>query len=190
MSIKYQRGVNLIEILVTIAITTVGLLGISSLQMQSNRATQDSGNKSQAIWIIEDLANRMGANSKALEFYATNGNYSCPVSAPTRCADYNDGSSQKTVTACTAENVARFDLWDAVCTQNHSANSIAIRKSAADFISNPVLNITVNDTNISAVISLTWDVRTSGSDQAGNTVYLNNDSVTNQTATLRREVRL
>lgn len=190
MSIKYQHGVNLIEILVTIAITTVGLLGISSLQMQSNRATQDSGNKSQAIWIIEDLANRMGANSRAIASYATSGNYSCPSSAPKRCADYHNGSSHQDVSSCTSAEVATFDLWDAVCTQNHSANSIAIRKSAADFISNPVLNITVDSTNMAAVISLTWDVRTSGQNQSGQTVYLNNDAVTSQTATLRREVRL
>lgn len=190
MSITYQRGVNLIEILVTIAITTVGLLGISSLQMQSNRATQDSGNKSQAIWIIEDLANRMGANSKALTSYATNGNYVCPTVAPTRCADYHDGASKKTIAACSSDNVAKFDLWDAVCTQNHTINGIAIRKSAANFISNPVLNISVNNSEMSAVISLTWDVRTSGTDQSGNTVYLNTDSITAQTATLKREVRL
>src|SRR5690554_1070475 len=66
-----HKGFSMIEVLVTIFITVIGLLGISSLQLQSNRAVQDSGNKSQAIWILKDLSNRINANSSALSDYAT-----------------------------------------------------------------------------------------------------------------------
>jgi len=178
-----HKGFSMIEVLVTIFITVIGLLGISSLQLQSNRAVQDSGNKSQAIWILKDLSNRINANSSALSDYATN-SYSCG-STPKMCEDYNNGSSKVAAASCSASEVAAFDLWDTVCTRGYTNQGNKIRSSHGDFISNPVLKITVDNTNSSAVLSLTWDVRTSSSDS-----YLFGSSNTNRTETLVREIQL
>lgn len=191
MSQIKQRGFNMVEVLVTISITTVGLLGISSLQLQSNRATQDSGNRSQAVWILEDLADRMNINRTALADYNTNGNYACPAAAPTICADYHDGNSRTAVAAnCSAQQIAAFDLWDLVCSKNYAVNGTAMRASSADFISNPVLNVQVNADQQSATLRLTWDTRTSGTDDNGNALYIIDENNERRTATLVREVQL
>src|SRR5690606_31548768 len=110
MSAIKQRGCNMVEVLVTISITTVGLLGISSLQLQSNRAAQDSGNRSQAVWILEDLADRMNINRTAFADYNTNGNYACPTAEPTICADYHDGFSRTAAANCSAQQIATSNL--------------------------------------------------------------------------------
>ena len=180
----------MVEVLVTLGITTVGLLGISSLQLQSNRAAQDSGNRSQAVWVLEDLADRMNINAAGLADYDTGGNYSCPASAPTICADYHDGSSRTAVAACSAQEIAAFDLWDLVCRKEYTTNGTAIRASSADFISNPVLNIQVDAAERSANLRLTWDTRTSGTDDNGNTLYIIDESSERRTATIIREVQL
>lgn len=190
MSQIKQRGFNMVEVLVTISITTVGLLGISSLQLQSNRATQDSGNRSQAVWMLEDLADRMNINASGLNYYATNGNYACPAAAPTICADYHDGNSRTEAANCSAQQIATFDLWDLVCQKNYVTNGTDVRSSSADFISNPVLNIQVNAEQRSAALRLTWDTRTSGTDANGNTVYIIDENNERRTATLVREVQL
>lgn len=184
-----QSGITMIEVMVTLAITTTGLLGISALQLQSNRAVQDSGNRSQAVWMLEDMASRINANSAALANYSTNGVYACG-NVPTRCADYDEKGSKKDAAICTTTQVAAFDLWDIACTKGNSFNGNTVRQSYADFISNPRLSITVNAANKQATLSLTWDVRTSGKDAGGNTLYFANESTTDRTATITRQVQL
>ena len=48
-SISRQYGIGLIEVLVTVVITTIGLLGLSAMQMQSIRSVSDTGNRTHAI---------------------------------------------------------------------------------------------------------------------------------------------
>src|SRR5690554_177787 len=180
-----HSGFSMIEVLVTIFITVIGLLGISSLQLQSSRAVQDSGNKSQAVWILKDLSNRMNANSAALSDYATS-EYSCGTgTAPKMCEDYNNGSNKVDAANCSAKEVAEFDLWDTVCPRGFGNEENKIRTSHADFISNPVLSVTVDNANNAATLTLTWDVRTSSSDS-----YLIDISNTKRTDSLVREIQL
>lgn len=193
MSLKNQ-GITLIEVMVTLAITTTGLLGISALQLQSNRANQDSGNRSQAVWMLEDLANRINANSTSWQNYDTSGIYSCPSSPPPRCADHYSAGSKTIATACTSTQVAAFDLWDVACPHNETISvngkTVKIRQSYADFISNPKLSVTTSAINNQATISLTWDARTSGTDGNGNTQFIIDESSSNRSVTLTRQVQL
>lgn len=59
-----QRGVTLIEILVTVVIVSVGLLGIAALQLTSLRNSFDSNSRSKATWFAHDIADRMRANAR------------------------------------------------------------------------------------------------------------------------------
>jgi len=56
---KMQAGINLVEVMVALIITTTGLLGLSTLQLKSMRAAEDAGQRSHAIWMTNDLVNRM-----------------------------------------------------------------------------------------------------------------------------------
>ncbi|WP_430461670.1 type IV pilus modification PilV family protein [Thalassolituus sp. LLYu03] len=189
---RAHSGFTMIEVLVTIAITVVGLLGISTLQLQSNRAMLDSGNRSQAIWMLEDLAYRMNANSKAIANYDTGGTLTLDdCQKPDKmCADYYNGG-KISADICTGDEVAAFDVWDLLCKKNFAIDAIEIRESYADFIANPRLTIVTDEPNKRAQITVQWDVRTTSSDESGNKLYfLEDNDKTQRTDSVSREVQL
>lgn len=57
-----QHGMTLVEVLVTMVIISVGLLGVAALQMTSLKGTQESYVRSQAAMLAADLLDRMRAN--------------------------------------------------------------------------------------------------------------------------------
>lgn len=65
-----QTGFSLIEILVTIGILIVGLLGLAALQTQSTIAQMEAYQRSQALVLVKDLADRMSANKVNARSYA------------------------------------------------------------------------------------------------------------------------
>lgn len=169
----HQRGVNLVEVLVTIAITSIGLLGLNALQLQANRSTQDSGNRSQAVWMLEDMANRIRANNIALPAYDTGGNpVSCANAPSSVCASYHTGNARVNANAaCNNNDLAQWDLWEVACGVGANVNSSAVTRShSVDFIANPELTVDVNAAN-QVTLTLSWDVRSGGVDSDNNTVY-------------------
>lgn len=84
---KVQWGFSLMEVLVTITITAVALLGAAGLQLRALQTGQSSQARSQAVLLASDIAERIEANKKA----ATDGNYR-----------FASGSSLGTVTDCAA----------------------------------------------------------------------------------------
>ncbi|QEY59453.1 type IV pilus modification protein PilV [Pseudomonas sp. C27(2019)] len=63
---KNSRGFSLIEVLVTIVLTTVGILGMVALQSRSIQYTQDSVNRNTAIALTNELVEIMRANRDEL----------------------------------------------------------------------------------------------------------------------------
>jgi len=63
---KHQRGIALIESLVAIVITALGILGILGVQMRTLSDTSTTVRRAQAIRLIEDLGERMKVNPNAL----------------------------------------------------------------------------------------------------------------------------
>ena len=59
---KYERGMTLVEVLVSLVIISVGLLGIAALQITTLRANQDAYVRSQASAVAADILDRMRAN--------------------------------------------------------------------------------------------------------------------------------
>jgi type IV pilus assembly protein PilV len=57
-----QHGMTLIEVLVTLVIISVGLLGVAALQLTSLKSNQESYVRSQAAMLAADLLDRMRAN--------------------------------------------------------------------------------------------------------------------------------
>ena len=56
------KGVTLIEVLVAIVITSIGILGFASLQFLGLNSNQSAYYRSQASFIASDLSERMRAN--------------------------------------------------------------------------------------------------------------------------------
>ena len=63
---KHQRGIALIESLVAIVITALGILGILGVQMRTLADTSTTVRRAQAIRLIEDLGERMRTNPNAM----------------------------------------------------------------------------------------------------------------------------
>lgn len=57
-----QRGATLVEVLVTMVILMVGLLGLIGVMIQSQRAQVESYQRVQAMLLVQDMASRITAN--------------------------------------------------------------------------------------------------------------------------------
>jgi type IV pilus assembly protein PilV len=67
-----QHGVSLIEVLVTVVITSLGLLGLAGLQAQGLRASQGSLYRAQAAQFAIDMVDRMRADASQASVGAYN----------------------------------------------------------------------------------------------------------------------
>ena len=63
---RRQRGISLIESLIAIVVTALGILGILGVQMRTLSDTSTTVRRAQAIRLIEDLGERMRVNPNAL----------------------------------------------------------------------------------------------------------------------------
>jgi type IV pilus assembly protein PilV len=69
---RHQSGFTMIEVLVTIAILVVGLLGLAAMQTLSTIAELEAYQRSQALIIVRDLADRMMGNKANINSYVGN----------------------------------------------------------------------------------------------------------------------
>ena len=100
-NLRAQAGFSMIEILVTLAIISLALLGTAGLQAYSMKLNQGGQFRTQAVFLAADLAERMEANKVA----AVAGSYVLATSGAanalsTACAD----------AACGAVALAAYDL--------------------------------------------------------------------------------
>lgn len=111
-----NKGLSLIEVLVTVVITSIGLMGLVSLQMQAVRATNDSGNRSQAVWIWNDIANRIRANKESSASYVDANPVDCDSAPSAICSSFHNGTSVRVPPAsCTGQQLAAWDRYEVAC---------------------------------------------------------------------------
>ena len=112
-------GFSLIEILVALVLLTLGLLGLSALQASAMKVSFDSGQRSQATWVVGELVERMRANvdGQASGYTAAAANADLCENGPAKmCADHYDGENEADATAdCSANELAEFDIWELTC---------------------------------------------------------------------------
>lgn len=68
-----QAGVGMIEILVTVFILAIGLLGIAGVQFMSKRANFEATQRTTATLLANDILERMRANTTVLFDYVSEG---------------------------------------------------------------------------------------------------------------------
>ena len=100
-----QSGFSLVEVLVTLIVTSVALLSSATLQLQSKRSMFDSAQRTTASHLANDFFGRMRANPTELATYIPagtigNGTLAAPAN---NCLD--------PVVVCTDTQLAIFDLW-------------------------------------------------------------------------------
>ena len=140
-----NAGSTMIEVLVSVVVVAIGLLGMASLQLNSVKTSFDSAGQSQASWLAQEMAERIRSNkSDAAEFYidAAANNASCGMSPSVYCGLVHGVSS---VDSCTPEQRAVFDVWDVFC--NVAADD-ELYASAADMISLSSFSIGCDDSDV------------------------------------------
>lgn len=66
-----ERGVTMIEVLVSIVILAFGLLGVAGLQAQIKLAEVEAYQRSQAVVLLQDMVDRINANRRNSMSYVT-----------------------------------------------------------------------------------------------------------------------
>ncbi|MES2636728.1 MAG: type IV pilus modification protein PilV [Pseudomonadota bacterium] len=85
---KYnQRGTSMLEVLITIAILAVGLLGLAGLQSRLQVSEMESYQRSQALILLNDMASRITTNRTDAANYVTSSlgaGMTCPTALTTQ----------------------------------------------------------------------------------------------------------
>lgn len=96
-----ERGFSMIEVLVTLLVISLALLGTAGLQAYSLRMNQASQFRSQAVFLVADLAERIEANrARAIAGAYVVTTASVPSPIVTNCA----------VGFCNAQQLVDYDL--------------------------------------------------------------------------------
>lgn len=130
MKTYQQQGTTLIEILISVFVLAIGLLGQAVLQTKAMQSTFDSSQRSQAMWLAQEIVERMRVNvlgverghyTKALNKYKS----SCEHSAqPAKlCSDHSNTSGKSSGVVCNTEELANFDSWELLCGYDSQASS-------------------------------------------------------------------
>jgi len=99
--IKRQFGFTLIEVLVTMVILAIGLLGLAGLQLSALKNNTTAYERSQATILAYEIIDRMRANGTTVAGYAT-ALGTAPQSLVVNC--------QKNTANCTPAQLAQFDV--------------------------------------------------------------------------------
>ena len=62
MSIKKQNGITLIEVMISVFVAAIGVLGVAALQMNSIKFNHMANTRSHATMLAYDIIDRMRAN--------------------------------------------------------------------------------------------------------------------------------
>ncbi|MCM5705525.1 type IV pilus modification protein PilV [Larsenimonas salina] len=103
-----QRGFTLIEVLVTLVIVSIGVMGAVALQLNSLRASDAALSRTRATLLAEGIVERVRANpsAEALAIYNVGESTDPVLGSGAR------GRVECTASACSAGDWAKRDLWD------------------------------------------------------------------------------
>ena len=101
---KRQRGIGLIEIIISVLVLSIGFLAAAKMQVQGMRFSQSAYYQSQAYFMASDMLDRMRANVKGVGSGA--------YSNLTTEAGLSDPGCAAQFASCTAAQIAQQDRYD------------------------------------------------------------------------------
>lgn len=123
-----SKGVGMVELLVAMIVVAVGVLGLGALQLQATRASGNSAYFSQAVWVVQDMVNRVQTSQAAFKDQTFSSTTFC-ASPPTR-----DCSSD----ACDADQLRTWDLFQVGCQSDWRRSNPGAAIPLNQEISNPL----------------------------------------------------
>ena len=118
---RRQAGVSLLEVMVAVAVLSIGFLGYAALQVLGVRTSDESLYRTQALMLAESMAERMYSNRSAINDIAVNGGASlydgidsedigCGA-PPAQC----DRSPTNGPANCSVAQLVAFDAFTVFC---------------------------------------------------------------------------
>lgn len=140
-----NSGFTLIEVLVTVVVVSIGLLGLAGLQINGLRANMSSEARSKATLLASDILERMRANPVGV----TNNNYANVTTAGAGCAAApnpfcSNNAAGVAVASCTTAEMAAFDAWVWACGMP-IANANVVRGGVANQLNQGTGLVVCND---------------------------------------------
>lgn len=119
-----NHGFTLLEVLITVLVLSIGILGVAGLQFLSLQSAVDSSHKAYAMHLAEDLFERMRANPLAASNYI-NADYGSTAFAVTAATDCESA-------ACTKDDLANFDMvaWHRMLRNKNAETPVATEADA------------------------------------------------------------
>lgn len=98
-----DTGFTMIEVLVTLFVIAIGLLGLAALQNRIHQAQFEAYNRAQALIMLEAIVNRINANRATAPCYAVTTNGATPYlgvpdaghASTISCSGYGDANTQQ-----------------------------------------------------------------------------------------------
>lgn len=128
---KQQKGVGMIEILVTLFVLSVGLLGVASLQFVGSFANVNAISRTQSDLVAKQMTERLRAAARLSQVgdgFIVHGHYfdsdyynfatlSCPTSNLYQCycLDVPANVPNCQTGECSEDNMAIYDAWAMSC---------------------------------------------------------------------------
>jgi len=100
-----EHGFSLFEVLITVVVVSIGLLGLAGLQFTGLRAANSAQEHTQATLLAQDIAERIKANPGG----ATAGNYNAITITAGGAAPPAPGSDCFAAPGCGTTDISRFD---------------------------------------------------------------------------------
>jgi type IV pilus assembly protein PilV len=105
------NGFSLIEVLVSLLVLTLGVIGVAGMQLAALRTAQQSTFQTTALQLASEMADRMRANDSQMKSTGTDNQF--------LKVDYTAANGKPTApaklcydAACNAEELARFDVYE------------------------------------------------------------------------------
>jgi type IV pilus assembly protein PilV len=151
----------MIEVLVTVLILGIGLLGLAVLQARAMKGSVDSGQRSKGVWLTQEIAERIHSNPDAVNTYVT-ATTGCGQTH-LQCSDYFDQASGNKVNAtanCSSTDLATFDIWELTCGYT---NTTGVKGNLKDYMIAPTIKLTCSASpctpNSDVTITTSWQGR-------------------------------
>ncbi|HBF46210.1 type IV pilus modification protein PilV [Shewanella frigidimarina] len=142
-----RNGFSLIEVMVSLVILVIGLIGIFNLHLVAKKGSFESFQQTQASYYANDIINRMRINSGQLATYA--GTYTGTTITSAKACDVAVGAN----VTCTNIETRNWDLyqWERAFLGENEKSSDNKNVGGLD---SPTACIDINNTNVTVVI--TW----------------------------------
>ncbi len=154
MKIIKQKGVSLLEVLISVLVLSVGLLGLGGLQLYALKGSNDAHFRTVASLLAADLGDRIRINPEGV---ALSG-YELSESQSTSICDDTSIKLCTGSNTCSATELSSFDLLQIACGVKNGSNTSLGMKNLL-----PSATLSINcggvscDSNIEHILTFKWE---------------------------------